>query len=109
MPVFSAIKRTRLAQKRPRNHTPDFMFAVEYATRNLAQLVKPFERNHLFVRGDLKDRIGRRVKDRLARRDVLFTKHLDDLRARSGNVAEYARHISLAREPIENRRREPVR
>ena len=50
------------------------------------------------MRGNLKDRIGRGVNDRLARLDVLCAQFFDDLRARSGNVAEDSRNAGLADE-----------
>ena len=109
MPVLSAIKRTRLAQKRPRDHAPDFVFAVEYATRDLTQLVKTFERNHLFMRGDLKHRVRGCVNDRFACVDVLLAEHFDDLSSRSRYVAEYAGHIGFAHKAIDDHRRKAFR
>ena len=55
VPVLRAIKRSGLAQERPRDHATHFVFAIKYATRDLADLVKPFERDHFLVRGYLKN------------------------------------------------------
>jgi hypothetical protein len=79
--ILSAIKRSRLAKERTRNHAPDFVLAIEYSSRDLADLIEPTERDHFLMRCNLKNRIGGRVDDRLACFDVLFTKLLDDLGA----------------------------
>ena len=68
---------------------------VENATRDLANLVKSIDRNHLFMRSDLKYRVGRSVDDRLARSYVLFAKLFDYFGARSGHIAEHAGNASL--------------
>src|SRR5689334_16875224 len=109
MPVLRSIKRARLAQERPRNNAPDLVFTIEYPARDFTNLVQPCERNHLFMRGDLKNGIGRRVNDGLVRVDVLFTQNFDDLSAGSRNVTEYSRHVSFAHEAIDNRSRKAVR
>ena len=61
---------------------------ISRATRQA--VVELLERDRLLVRGDLEDRVGRRVDDPLAGPLVLLAELLDDLRARRGLVAEHA-------------------
>src|SRR5260370_14110319 len=58
VPVFTAIERSRRAEKWPGNNPADFMFAPQNAAGYLADFIQPVERNYLFMRSDLKDRIG---------------------------------------------------
>src|SRR6185503_6597664 len=70
--VLSAIERSGLAQEWPRDYATHFVFAIKYATRGLANLVKLVERNYFLMRRYLKHRIRRRVYDRFTSPDVLF-------------------------------------
>src|SRR5215213_2709211 len=79
--ILSTIKRSRLAQERTRDHTPDLVLAIEYAPRDLTNLIKPIESYNFLMRSNLKNRVGRGVDDGLAGFDVLFAKLLDDLRS----------------------------
>ena len=66
------------------------MRAAQDVARGLADLVQLPERDHLFVRRDLKNAVGRGVDDRRAGAHVLLAKFLDDLGAGGGLVAERA-------------------
>src|SRR5205085_4124661 len=90
-------------------HTPNFIFATQDVSRRLADFVQARNGNHLFVRGDLKDRIGGSIDDGLACADVLLAKLLDDLRARGRNVAENAGNICLFDKAVNNLRRKALR
>ena len=50
-------------------------------TRDAAEVIEAFETEGLFMRGDLQDRIRRRVADRLQRPQMLLAEFLYDLRA----------------------------
>ena len=54
----------------------------------MTDVVERVDRNHRFVRGDLKDAVGGRVDDRRAGPHVLGAEPRDDLRARRHVVAE---------------------
>jgi hypothetical protein len=79
-----------LAEERPRDHTPDRVFAGEDSARRLAGRVELGQRHGLLVRGDLEDGVGRRVDDPLAGPLMLLAELLDDLRARRRSVPEHA-------------------
>ena len=61
----------------------------------LQSVVEPFEPEMRLMRGDLDDRIGRGVADRLAGADMLFAEALDDFGAGGVAVAENARQAGL--------------
>src|SRR6266404_9222496 len=108
MPIFSAIERTGLAQERPRNDSSNLVFAIEYAPCDLANLIKPIERNHFFMRSNLKNRVGGSVDNRLAGFDVFLAKLLDDFSSRSRNVAKNSRHAGFTNKAIQDRFWKPV-
>ena len=80
----------RLTHERPGDHAPDRVLAGEDLSGDPAGLVELLERNRLLVRGDLEDRVGRRVHDPLAGLLVLLAELLDDLGPGRGLVAEDA-------------------
>src|SRR5215210_8230899 len=57
----------RLALERPRDHPPHGVLAGQDLARDLAARIELLERNRLDVRGDLEDRVARRVDDPLPR------------------------------------------
>jgi hypothetical protein len=57
------------AGKRPRNDA-SYTRGVGMRSRDFTDLVEPFDWDDLFVRGDLKNGIGRRVENRLRRPQV---------------------------------------
>ena len=63
VPAGGAAKISRRAIKRPCDDAADAII-VTAAPRDFANLIKPRDRNNLFVRGDLEDGIRRRVKNR---------------------------------------------
>ena len=71
----------RFADEWARDHPPDLQRIAE-TPPDAAELVEPLEPKSLFVRGDLKDRVGRGVADRLPRPYMLLAELLDDGGAR---------------------------
>src|SRR3954447_1820342 len=109
--VVVTIRRPRVVARRPRertgDHAADRMLAAEDIAGSLAGLVELVERNRLLVRGDLEDRVGRRVDDPLPRLLMLLAELLDDLRPRGGLVADDA-SARLVHERVDDVVREPV-
>src|SRR4029453_4647493 len=77
-----AVRRARVvprgADERPRDDAADSVLTREDLTGDATGGVELFEWDRLFVRGDLEDRIGRRVDDPLAGALVLLADALDD-------------------------------
>src|SRR5258705_994930 len=76
------------ADKGPRDDAADAHAAADQIERDLADAVLLRDGDDVLVRGTLKDAVGRRVDNRLARPDVLRPKSIDDLSARGHDVAE---------------------
>src|SRR5437660_2313647 len=103
MTVLGAIERTCLTQEGTRDYPANFMLASQNVPRRFADFIKSFERNHFFMRGDLKHRVCRGVNDRLAGLYMFFAQLLNDLSAACRNVAENSRHLRLLDELIDDR------
>ena len=89
-PVGGALEgRGGLADERPRDDPADIQ-RIDQLAHDLAELIKPLEAEMGLVRGDLEDRIGGCVADRLAGPDVLLAEPLDDLGSRRMAVAQDA-------------------
>ena len=108
MPVRRPLVVPGRADERAGDHAADRVLAGQDLARDPAALVELLERNRLFVRRDLEDRVRRRVDDPLARELVLFAELLDDLRARGRLVAEHAA-AGLVHERVDHIVREPLR
>ena len=83
----------RLADEGPRDHPAD-VERIDEPAGDLADLVEPLEAEGALMRGDLEDRVGRGVADRLAGPDVLLAELGDDLGARGMLVAEDAGELA---------------
>ena len=81
---------TGRAEEGTRDHAAHFMRTMQNLARCFANLVQLPKRNHFFMRGYLKNAIGRRVDDGRTGAHVLRAEFLNDLRARCGLVAERA-------------------
>ena len=90
MPVRRALVISGGADERPRDHAPDRVLSREDFTRDARRFVELLERDRLFVRGDLEDRVAGGVDDPLPRALVLLAELLDDFRPRRRLVAEHA-------------------
>src|SRR5512144_1420305 len=64
--------------------SPDAILAIEEFSRNRAYAIQLFERNHVLMRRNLENRIGRSVHNRFPGAQVLLTQFLDDLRTGGG-------------------------
>src|SRR5208283_3635855 len=80
--------------ERPRDHAADVERVAE-APRDLAQLIEPVAAKNGFMRGDLQNRIRRRVADWRLGPNVLGAETLDDLDSRRMAIAEDARKPAL--------------
>src|SRR5437660_6510347 len=109
MTVLGAIERTCLTQEGTRDYPANFMLASQNVPRRFADFIKSFERNHFFMRGDLKHRVCRGVNDRLAGLYMFFAQLLNDLSAACRNVAEDSRHLRPLDKLIDDRLRKAVR
>src|SRR6202035_4515810 len=70
--------------------------SIEQFPRDFAHAVEFGDRDHLFVRGDLKDAVAGGVHDRLAGAKVLFTEFFDDFRSGGGLVSDgFAADLAL--------------
>jgi hypothetical protein len=87
--VVGSFERARLPDERPRDDAADPV-GVAQPPRRGADRVQLGNRDHVLVRGDLEDRIRRRVQDHVARVDVLGPELLDDLGATCRNVPEHS-------------------
>ena len=76
------------ADKRARDDASDEIFADQHFSRDLADAIQLFERDHLFVRRDLKDAVRARIDDRFACAHVFIAEFLNDLRAACHDIAE---------------------
>ena len=74
----------------PRNDAPHAVRPVEQFPRNFAHAIKFRDRDHVFMRGNLKDAVARSVDNRFSRANVLFAEFLDDFRAGCGLVPKRA-------------------
>ena len=64
------------------------MRAIQQFSSDFAHAIQVGNRNHIFMRGDLKDAVARGVHDRLARSNMLFTKLFDNFRSGSRLVPD---------------------
>jgi hypothetical protein len=80
----------RLAFEGARDHPPDGVLAGHHLARRFADRVQPGLVEHVDVRRDLEDRVGRRVEDQLAGLEVVAPVVLDHLGAAVGAVAAEA-------------------
>ena len=78
------------ADERPRDHPADAEAEPDQLEGDLADAIQLGHRDDVFVRGDLKHAVGRRVDDRPAGAHVLGAELVDDRRAGRGLVAERA-------------------
>src|SRR2546426_11331181 len=85
-----AAKVSGLPDEGPRDDPSHLIFANELRARDFAPAIEYFEWHDLFVGGDLKDAVGRRVNNRPSGSHMLFAKFFDDLGPRSGFVAQGA-------------------
>ena len=88
---------SRVSPTKGRAITRPIFKRIAETPRDAAELVEPLEPERLLVRGDLKDRVGRGVADRLQRPHVLLAEFLDDGGAGGVAVAENAGELALAR------------
>jgi len=79
---------SRRPGKGPRNHAPDFVWTIEHLARDFAHAVEIRNRDHIFMRRNLKDAVTGRVYDRKSGSDVLFAQLLDDFRAGGRFIAD---------------------
>src|SRR6185436_2385379 len=86
--VRGPLERPWRADRRPRDDAADAHAAADEIERDLADAVLLGDGDDVLVRGDLKDAVGRRVDNRLARPYVLRPEAIDDLSARGHDVAE---------------------
>jgi hypothetical protein len=75
--VPSAFVLSACSEKRPCNDTPD-PFSIGDDTAGFADLVETLYRDDLFVRCDLKHRIGAGIEDRFSRRDMFISELFQD-------------------------------
>src|SRR6266851_1528061 len=78
---------SRRSRKRPRDHASHAVRPIQQFPCDFAHAVEFSDWDHLFMRGDLKHAVARRVHDWLARSYVLLAQFLDDLRAGSRLVS----------------------
>src|SRR5437867_2165676 len=109
MPVLRAKERARLTEKRACNNAANLVFASQHLSRYLADFVEAFERNHFFVRGDLKNRISGCVNNRLARLDMFIAQQFDDFSATRGNVTQDSGDVCSCHKLIDERLRKTIR
>ena len=84
----SARETSRRSRKRPCNYPSHAMWPVQKFPCDFAHAIKLRDRNHIFMRGNLKNAVAGRVHNRLARVHMLFTQLLDNLRSRRRLVAD---------------------
>ena len=93
MAVLGAFEITRVvAQERPRDHAADLVVAIEQVTGDLTHFVKTVDRDHFLVSGDLENRVGRGIDDRLTGPDVFLTELFNDLGPACRHVPEHTRN-----------------
>src|SRR5260370_9145814 len=78
---------SRRSGKRPRDHASHAVRPIQQFPCDFAHAVEFSDWDHVFMRGDLKHAVARRVHDWLARSYVLLTQFLDDLCAGSRLVS----------------------
>jgi len=87
--VGRALKRSGLSDVRPRYDASDAMRRVQrHPSRRFAGGVQLLQRDHVFVRGDLKHAVGGRVDDPRPRAHLPFAQFGDNLRAGRRFVAD---------------------
>jgi hypothetical protein len=77
VPARGAFERTPFAEKRPGDDAADAI-RIRVPPRDTADFVEALERNDALVCGDLKDGIGRCVKDRFSCLDVFVAELVED-------------------------------
>ena len=109
--VVVAVRRPRemagRADERPRDHAADAEPLADEPVGDLAVAIQLRDRHDVFVRGNLKHAVGRRVDDQRAGAHVLGAELVDDRGARRRLVAEHAA-AGQARELRDDLRREAV-
>ncbi len=79
-----------VANKRPRDDPADPVF-IDKFTSNVAEVIQSLQTERLFMAGNLKHAVGRRVDNRLACPNVFVTELGNDGRAGGVAVTEHAR------------------
>ena len=97
--VGGPFERAGRADERTRDDAPDTKSPARQVEGNLADAVQLRDGNHVLMGGDLKDAVGGRVDNRLARPDVLLTEPVDDLGAGGHDVTDVWRGRCAARIP----------
>ena len=69
------------SRKRPSNHAPNAMRPVEQFAGNLAHAIEIGDRDHVLMRGNLKDTVSGGVDDGLSRAHMFFAEFFDNLGA----------------------------
>ena len=103
VPPRGAPEMSRRAIERPRDDAPD-AGGVRVAARDFANLVKPLDRQHVFVRGDLQNGIGGGVEDRFAGAHVFRAEFFENGGAAARVVADEIRRRLRARSRAPARR-----
>src|SRR5690606_23915716 len=88
--IGRALERIRTFANERTSDNAAYPVIIYNPARRLAETVEPFEPEMMLMRGDLEDRIGGGIADRLSGAGVLLTQPRDDLRARGVAVAEDA-------------------
>src|SRR6266550_3894670 len=79
---------SRHSREGPRDHASHAVRPIQQFAGDLAHMVELGNWNHLFMRGDLKHAVARRVHNRLTRSHMFFAQFLDDLRTGSRLVSD---------------------
>ena len=113
--IGGAREGARHADERPCDDAANTRPARREIERRFADSVLLRDRDHVFMRGDLKHAVGRRIDDRLAGPHVLGAEPVDDLGAGGDHVAQGAAANAplelgdeLRRKPGRKRRKWPV-
>ena len=76
------------SRERPGNDAPHAVRPVQQFARDLAHAIQLRNRNYVFMRGNLKHAVARRVHDRFPSTNVFFAELLDDFRSRRRFVSD---------------------
>ncbi len=87
MAALGAPEISRSSGERPGNYSAHFVRPVQHLAGNFAHAVQLGDRDHVFVRGNLKYAVARRVDDGKTRSNVLLAQFLDDFSSRGGLIA----------------------
>src|SRR5260370_22013072 len=88
MATRSAHEISRDSRERPGDHAPDPMRSIEQSPCDFAHPIEFVDRNHVFMRSNLKDAVAGGVDDGLSGSHMLFAKLFDDFRSRRWLVSD---------------------